>query len=475
MERIHLIGIGGTGLSAIAKVLLERGYTVTGSDLQDSPLAQAVEKMGARVHVGHQAEQVEGADIVVRSSAIPDENVEVQAARARGIPVLKRAEFLGKLLEGYQVIAVAGTHGKTSTTAMIAWMLMKLGQDPSFIVGSVIQGLGTNARAGKGEYFVIEADEYDRMFLGLNPDLAVVTNVEHDHPDCYPTPEAFQDAFRRFVGRLTPKGILLACGDAPETLELGRQAEDQGNRFFTYGLRGSSNDYGVRNLSADSERGGYLFEGVRGEKSIGRVAMQVPGEHNVQNALAALAVADLLQLSPSGAGQALSTFRGTQRRFEVIGESQGVIVVSDYAHHPTEIRATLAAARSRYPGSEIWAIWQPHTYSRTRLLMTEFAAAFEDAHHVVVTEVYPAREPVELQFSARKVLKAMGHADGHFLAELADVPSFLASCLRPGDVCLVLSAGDAHQICNPILDELKRRKRQPRLASPKVDRAPENG
>ncbi len=450
MAHIHFIGIGGTGLSAIARVLLESGYMVSGSDRQFSTLAQAVQSAGARVFVGHQPANVSGADLVVRSSAVPDDNVEVQAALAAGIPVLKRADFLGQLMEGRQGIAIAGAHGKTTTTAMIAWMLTELRQDPTFIVGGVIANLGTNASAGTGLLFVIEADEYDRMFLGLKPQIAIVTNVEHDHPDIYPTPGDFHQAFRDFVGCLLPGGLLLACGDDPGAMSLLPVAESNGSRTLTYGIRATQCDYTVRDL-VPSTAGGFAFDAYRGETRLAHVALQVPGKHNAQNALAALALADQLDLPLTDAALALSEFRGTGRRFEVVGEARGVTLIDDYAHHPTEIRATLAAARSRYPDRDLWAVWQPHTYSRTQTLFDEFAAAFEDANHVLVTEVYRAREPFDTNFSAMQVVDAMGHPDAHFVPDLAAAARFLLARLQPGDVMLVLSAGDADQISAQVL------------------------
>jgi UDP-N-acetylmuramate--alanine ligase len=455
MKHVHLIGIGGTGLSAIARVLLESGYTVSGSDHLYSPLAESVEAAGARVYIGHHPENVNGAEIVVRSSAVPDDNIEVLRALSKGVPVLKRAEFLGRLLEGKQGVAVAGTHGKTSTTAMIAWMLIQLDQDPSFIVGGVVSGLEVNAKAGKGSTFVIEADEYDRMFLGLNPQIAVITNIEHDHPDCYPTPEDFLDAFRDFVGRLTVDGILLACGDDPGTADVVAVAEMNGNTTLTYGIESPGNYYSATGLHPDPERGGYRFHLLCGGVETASVSLLVPGLHNVKNALAALAVADLLGLPLSEAAQALSTFRGTGRRFEYIGEYQGVTVISDYAHHPTEIKATLSAARSRYPEKDLWALWQPHTYSRTKLLFDAFVESFWDAHNVLVVEVYPAREPVDMDFSAKQIVDAMEHPQAHFISGLPDAVNYLLEHLKSEDVLIVLSAGDADQICEKVLSMLK--------------------
>jgi UDP-N-acetylmuramate--alanine ligase len=461
MTHVHLIGIGGTGLSAIARILVETGYTVSGSDRADSPFVRSLRTAGVAISLEHRAENIAGADVVVRSSAIPDDNPEVVAARSAGLPVLKRADFLGKLMEGKTGIAVAGTHGKTTTTAMIVWILTALKQRPSFIVGGILNNLGTNARAGKGASFVIEADEYDRMFLGLKPVIEVVTNVEYDHPDCYPTPADFQAAFAEFVKLLPGGGTLVACAEDEGARALIAQVEALGKAAVTYGLRPAT-DNGTRSMDCYAEilvpnaKGGFTFSAsVLGHSA--EVKLQVPGRHNVRNSLAALTVTMLLGLPLAKAVRALEQFTGTGRRFDVRGEAAGVVVIDDYAHHPTEIRTTLAAARARYPGKRIWAIWQPHTYSRTQALAEGFARAFEDADEVIVTEVFAAREAKQA-YSAADVVKGMSHPSVHFIADLSEVGLYLLSHLQPGDVLLVLSAGDADQVSQTVLAGLSERK-----------------
>jgi UDP-N-acetylmuramate--alanine ligase len=460
MTHIHIIGIGGTGLSAIARVLLERGETVSGSDVQVSPLAHALQKSGAEVYTGHHPDQVAGADLVVRSSAIPEDNVEVQAARKAGIPVMKRVDFLPHLMQSQKVIAVAGTHGKTTTTAMIAWVLTALDQDPSYIIGSTAVNLGNNAHAGQGPAFVIEADEYDGMFLGLDPYLAVVTNIEHDHPDCFPTPEDFYQAFHDFVERIMPGGILLAYRGDPGVMSLLQEGTMENVRIYVYGseeVEAVSPDFIAENLQTNPF-GGYSFDVTRKTARLGdttkliRVNLRVPGEHNVSNALAALAVAELLGLPMEEAAQALGGFRGTDRRFQLVGEVNGLTIVDDYAHHPTEIKATLAAAKVRYPKRDIWAVWQPHTYTRTRTLFDEFVMAFGDADHVLVTEIYPAREsPPSDGLSASELVEAMSHPDKYFAVDFDQALHILLTKLQPSDVLLVLSAGDADQLSRMVL------------------------
>jgi len=456
MTRIHLIGIGGTGLSAIARVLLEMGYTVSGSDRAESSFTRDLQSAGVAIHIGHDPRNIAGADLVVRSSAIPDDNPEVKAARAARIPVLKRADFLGSLMDGKTGITVAGTHGKTTTTAMLAWVLTALEQEPTFIVGGVLANLGVNARAGKGQAFVIEADEYDRMFLGLRPTIAVVTNVEHDHPDCYPTLADMQAAFLEFVQHLPGNGTLVACGEDAGAYALLLKAQKMGFHGLGYGLNmtagdGRALDSYTTALSVNG-KGGFTFRAsVLGNPAL--VELQVPGKHNILNALAVLTVTQLLDLPLEKTAQALGQFKGTGRRFEVRGEAYGVVVIDDYAHHPTEIQATLAAARSRYPRSPLWVVWQPHTYSRTQTLLEDFANSFGIADEVIVTEVYAAREPKQ-DFSSRQVVDAM-HRPAHFIASLPEVSNYLTTHLRPGDVLLVLSAGDADQVSTEVLARLK--------------------
>ncbi len=456
MTRIHLIGIGGTGLSAIARVLLEMGHTVSGSDRAESSFTRDLQSAGATISIGHRPENVRDADLVVRSSAIQDDNPEVTAARAQRIPVLKRADFLESLMDGKTGIAVAGTHGKTTTTSMIAWMLSALGQDPSFITGGVLANLGVNARAGKGSTFVVEADEYDRMFLGLKPRIEVVTNIEYDHPDCFPTPADYQAAFVEFMYHLSANGTLIACADDPGAFDLMDQANKLGKTVISYGISELSGPMKPLNAYANAlirnEKGGYSFSAsVLGKAEA--VDLQLPGKHNVCNALAALTVTQVLGLPLADSAWALAQFTGTGRRFEVRGESNGIVIIDDYAHHPTEIKATLAAARFRFPSRRIWAVWQPHTYSRTRALLNEFSTAFTDADEVIVTEIYAAREQKQ-NFSSKQVVDSMPR-QAHFIADLSEVSNYLVRNLRPGDALVVLSAGNADQICTEVLTRLK--------------------
>ena len=464
MTHVHFIGIGGSGLSAIARLLLESGYTVSGSDRIASPFADEIRKAGASVYIGHHPRNLTGAEWVVRSSAIADDNPEVQAAKRAGIPVYKRADFLGQLMENKTGIAIAGTHGKTTTTAMTAWVLHQLGHDPSFIVGGVMNDLGVNARAGKSKLFVIEADEYDHMFLGLKPQIAVVTSLEHDHPDLFPTHEAMYQAFEKFTDLLPEDGSLIVCTEDASAVALIPHVRNAGRNVVSYGTQGEmtiNTPLWIQGRDVKpNQRGGYDFTAVSNianqTSASVKVSLQVPGEHNVQNALAVLAIVGVLGYSRSKAAKALGEFTGTGRRFQLVGEVDGISIFDDYAHHPTEIKATLAGARARYPERRIWAVWQPHTYSRTQTLFLEFSRAFKDADEVVVTEVYASREPKQ-EFTSAEVVSAMPHSSARYIETLPDVSKYLIENLRSGDVVLVLSAGDANQVSEDVVKGLQER------------------
>ena len=461
MERVHLIGIGGSGMSAIARLLLEMDYQVSGSDRAASPILDELRNMGASIVVGHHIDAILQAQSVVRSSAVPDEDPEVVLALQAGIPVLKRADFLGKIMTGRTVIAVAGTHGKSTTSAMLAWVLSSLGMDPSFLVGGQVRNLGVNAHAGQGSYFVIEADEYDRMFLGLNPNIEIITNVEHDHPDCYPTELSFQEAFLAFVDRIQPGGSLVACEQDPGARLMLAHARQKQLSLIAYRdveISSSGSVTENRVYAANIEFNSFgcpVFTAlIKGQQV--QVDLKVPGRHNILNSLAVLSVASLLGLPLDETARALGTFSGVGRRFEVRGEPDGVAIIDDYAHHPTEIRATLAAARSRYPGRTFWTVWQPHTYSRTQLLQDDFAQAFSETDHLIVTEIFAAREPAQ-DYSSSQVVKRMQDPSVLWIPRLEDVTSFLLENLKPGDVLLVLSAGDATWISEQVQQSLEKR------------------
>ncbi len=450
---IHIVGIGGIGMSAIARVLLERGgYRISGSDHSLSAVGRSLAQLGATVYDGHRAGQVDGADLVFVSSAVPADNEEVRAAWARGIPVVKRPQVLAWLTGSQRTIAVAGTHGKTTTTAMIAQLLLRAGLDPSFIIGGVLPGLGTNARAGQGPYFVIEADEYDRTFLSLRPWIAVVTNVELDHPDCYPTYADVQAAFAAFVAGVRDDGCLVACADDPGATAL-LHSLPVARRAVAYGLaRGC--DVAAEHVGGNGQPS---FELALAGEGHGRFSLQVPGLHNVRNALAALSVATEVGISDEISREALAGYSGVARRFELKGEAGGVTVIDDYAHHPTEIRATLAAARARFGERTLWALFQPHTFSRTEVLLADYQRSFADADHVLITPIYAAREQDSHRVQSADLVRGAAHHDMRCVDDLQAATELLARSLKAGDILVTMGAGDSDRVGVGVLTILRER------------------
>jgi UDP-N-acetylmuramate--alanine ligase len=464
---VHLVGIGGTGLSAIAGYLLERGFEVSGSDQRPNESTDSLAARGVAIRRGHRAENVAGADLVLISSAVHEGNPEVVAAEAAGIPIVKRAQLLGPLMHGQHGIGVAGTHGKTTTTSMIAIVLLRAGLDPSIIVGGRLslgpaegmQALSNiSSRAGEGP-FVIEADEYDGMFLGLELEVGVVTNVEWDHVDCYPTPAAFSVAFEKFVGQIPPEGLLVTCADDAGAFAL-REAVAPGVQVETYGLaedpdkRSGTVDWQARALSPNAQ-GGFDAEVWRGGAHVADLSLPVPGRHNVRNALAALAVANWHHIKPQLAAKMLHDFRGAGRRFEFIGEVGGITVIDDYAHHPTEVAATLSAARLRYPTRRIWAVFQPHTYSRTRALLHNYAHSFADADRVLLLDIYAAREKMDLGMHSSHLLEAIKHEGARYIGSIETAVQYLLQEVEPDDVVITMSAGDGNLVGTELLARLR--------------------
>ena len=441
---VHLVGIGGAGMSAIAIVLHGRGEHVTGSDRATSLYSKEVEALGMQVSYGHAAANVGKADLVLASSAVAKDNVELVAAYEQGIPVMRRDEFLPDLTAGYQTIAVAGTHGKTTTTGLIAWLLLQAGLDPSFMVGGIMRDLATNARCGAGSYFVIEADEYDRAFLGLTPSYALVTNVEHDHPDCYPTEADFLSAFQQFSAKV--QDTFVVCLDDLGASSLQSPAPNR----ITYGF-GTRADWRAEELRVNTAGGSDFLVMYAGE-TLGLARTRLPGLHNVHNVLGALAVVTALGVSFHDVREALTAYQGIGRRFQIVGIAGRVTVIDDYAHHPTEIKATLQAARERYPEADLWAVFQPHTYSRLRTLMDNFARCFGDADHVIVTEVFAAREEPDPLISGEVIAGMIEHVDVRYEPEIEQAAQQLLREVRTGSVVITLSAGDGNQVGTLLLE-----------------------
>jgi len=456
--RVHLMGIGGTGLSAIAKVLLQMGVRVSGSDRQASAALAQLAAAGARIFQGQEAANLldmqpdERPDVVLLSSAVDLSNPERQAAQALALPLVKRREFLPALLANRRLIAVAGTHGKTTTTAMTVQALRHAGIDCGYIIGSSIPVYG-NGAAGTASEFVLEADEYDHMFLGLRPQVAVITNVEWDHPDCYPTPASFRRAFMQFTDNVDRDGVIIACADDPGATHVHDYAPTRGPRWLLYGTQ---RDADLRAINLRPRPG----QGIEADLEwwnapSGHLQLAVGGVHNVHNALAALAVAATCTVPTQTALEALAAYQGSARRFEWKGAEAGVTVIDDYAHHPTEVAATLAAARQRYPGQRIWAVFQPHTYSRTRHMLYQMGESFDAADEVIVLDIYAAREVDDGSVTASELVAASPHRSIRHIATIGDAAIFLAGQVAAGDVVVMLGAGDGYQVGDHLLHLLR--------------------
>jgi UDP-N-acetylmuramate--alanine ligase len=455
VRHIHMVGIGGIGMSSIAEILLLRGFRVTGSDLKRSEITERLERLGATVYEGHHPEHIEGADIVVYSSAVrPQENPETLEALRRRIPLIPRAEMLGELMRMKFGIGVAGTHGKTTTTSMVGLVVAEGGFDPTIIVGGKVTAFDSNAVAGEGDIIVIEADEYDRTFLRLTPTWAVITSIEAEHLDIYRDLDDLLEAFCQFASSVPFFGATILCLDDPNVQTLVGKLD---RRTRTYGLARQAE---VRAENIRFEGFGSSFEVVLEGVSLGEIRLQVPGLHNVRNALAAVTVGLELDIPFARIRAGLERFTGVRRRFERLGEVQGILVIDDYAHHPTEIRVTLEAAATAMPDRRLVAVFQPHLYSRTRDFQEEFARAFVDADVLVVTEIYGAREapiPGISGAGVAELARRFGHRDVHYVPDRVQLPLYLQErVLRPGDAVLFLGAGDIWRAARELLESLSR-------------------
>ncbi len=453
-QQIHFVGIGGAGMSGIAEVLLNMGYRITGSDLKRTETVERLEQMGAKVFTGHDPAHIEGAHVVVYSSAVAGDNPEVHAARARQIPVIPRAEMLAELMRLKYGIAVAGTHGKTTTTSMLAALLDAGGFDPTVVVGGRVKALGSNARLGQGEFLVAEADESDGSFLTLTPTMAVVTTVDAEHLDYYGSLEAVRETFLAFVNKVPFYGAAVLCLDEPNIQLMIPRVQ---KRLITYGLETSADLTGRHVvLSGLSSRFEVLYRG----QVLGECRLQVPGRHNVQNALAAVLVGLDLEIPFTVIQAALARFSGVQRRFQIKGEAGGVLVVDDYGHHPAEIRATLAAAKAGFD-RRVVTVFQPHRYTRTLHLRQEFLTAFYQADVLAVMDIYPAGEAPIAGVHARDLaegIAAHGHREVIYLDnDRQRILDFLCDTVRPGDLVLTLGAGDVGSLSDPLLARLSAR------------------
>lgn len=454
IRKIHFVGIGGIGMSGIAELLLNLGFTISGSDLKETPVTARLASLGARIFAGHRAGNVEGAQVVVVSSAVPAENPEIVQARRLEIPVIPRAEMLAELMRLKYSVAVAGAHGKTTVTSMIALMLTEAGLDPTAVIGGRLDAFGSSARLGKGELMVAEADESDRSFLLLLPSLAVVTNIDREHMDCYQNLEEIKDAFVSFMNKVPFYGAVMACSDPPwrETLQSIRPRLRR--RLITYGIEPGATVTAV-NIARDA-RGSFFEVRESGQKSFS-VNLAVPGLHNVQNALAAVSVGLELGLSTKQIRCGLERFRGADRRFEVKAEMDGITVVDDYGHHPAEIRATLEAARA-WGARRLWVIFQPHRYTRTKFLMDEFAPAFAGVERLYVLDIYPAsEEPIPGVTSQRLVerMEEQGCSAARYAPPDTDWVEEVLAAAEPGVMIVTIGAGTVWKIGERLAEALK--------------------
>ena len=449
-KNIYFVGIGGAGMSGLARIALSHGINVSGSDAKESSVVVALRALGAKVFYSHASENIEGADVVVYSSAISQENPEMVRARALNLPILTRAQALAILMSGSRSIAVAGTHGKTTTSSMLTVALQACGIDPSFAIGGTLTSSGSNAHKGTGDLFVAEADESDGSFIEYKPFSAIITNVEYDHVDYFHTPSALTEAFLEFAQTISHEGSLVYCVDDEGARELAKSLSS--TQTISYGT-GDESDLKIDtiNLLPMGSTSRVIWQG----RAIGTLSLQVPGHHNILNAAAALAMGLTLGLAPSDLLAGLSTFQGTGRRFEVKSIVHGIRIVDDYGHHPTEITVTLEAARRFAGDGRVLVIFQPHRYSRTQAFLKEFARSLEIADEVVLLEIYAASEAVIPGVSSSDIASLMTH--GHFIPNFAMASEWIVEHAKTGDVILTLGAGDVNSLAPIIAEGLTRR------------------
>lgn len=463
IRKIHFVGIGGIGMSGIAEVLLNLGFEVSGSDLKGSPVTERLSRLGARIFEGHAAMNVRDAQVVVVSTAVPKLNPEIEEARRLAVPVIPRAEMLAELMRLKFCVTIAGSHGKTTTTSMIAVMLAQAGLDPTAVIGGRLDVFGSSARLGKGELMVVEADESDRSFLYLYPDIAVVTNIDREHLDHYRDLDEIASAFGSFMDKVPFYGAVIACADPPWRAPLEMVLPRLRRRIMTYGIEPGAN---LRAEILESGASGSIFNACWNDKNLGRFRVSVAGKHNVQNALAAIGVGIELGLEPEKIRLGLESFHGADRRFQLKAEVDGVRIYDDYGHHPTEIRATLQGA-SLGNARRIWAIFQPHRYTRTKFLMDEFAGCFEPCSRVDVLDIYAASEPAIPGITSERLvgrMKELGFNRARYAPSEQALLEELAEQARPGDLILTIGAGSVWKIGEALAGTLRARAARPGVA-----------
>ncbi len=453
-RHIHMVGIGGIGMSGMAEILLQKGYHITGSDANMGETIERLQELGAEISIGHDAKNIEGADVVVYTSAVKaEENIETSAALGQGIPVIKRAEMLAELMRMKYGVGVAGTHGKTTTTTMIGHVIQDGSFDPTIMVGGKVHSFSeTNAVVGKGDIIVVEADEFDRTFLRLTPSLGVITNIEAEHLDIYDSLQDVKEAFIEFANKVPFYGAVVLCLDDPNVRSIIPEIE---RRTTTYGLTPQAQ---IRAVDIEVDHFNSRFTVINEGEELGKINLQAPGEHNVKNALAAVAVGLELDIDFEDIKSGLERFEGVFRRFQLKTEKDGVMVIDDYAHHPTEVQATLNAARKGWKDRRIVAVFQPHLFSRTQELYKEFGLSFFDAEVCVITDVYPSREePIEGVTGKliADVAKEYGHRKVHYVEDKNDLPVKLKDIVEPGDVVITMGAGDIYKYGEEFVEALE--------------------
>lgn len=453
IKQLHFVGIGGIGMSGIAEILIDQGFVVSGSDRAVSDNTERLASLGARIYIGHDANNLEpDVDALVYSSAVPPDNPELMAAHQRKIPVIRRAEMLAEVMRLKYGIGIAGTHGKTTTTSMVSLVLIEGGVDPTVIVGGRVSALASsNARLGKGEFIVVEADEYDRSFLSITPTIAVLTTLETDHLDCYRDLEDIKSAFIQFAGKVPFYGFVVLCLDEPALQDIMPKIK---KKIITYGLNGQAD---LQAVDIVHRQNTTTFMVLREGKELGEITLHIPGRHNVQNALAAIAVGLEVKVPFDLVKKGIEKFTGVFRRWEIKAEVGGITVVDDYAHHPTEIKATLAGVKAGWR-RRVVCVFQPHLYSRTRDFYDEFGRSFFNADILVLTDVYPAREEPIQGVSGELIANAAkeyGHKQVHYIPDKTKVPDFLMSLKQPGDFMITMGAGDIWKFGEQFIAHLK--------------------
>ncbi|NLM43364.1 MAG: UDP-N-acetylmuramate--L-alanine ligase [Clostridiales bacterium] len=453
IKTVHFIGIGGISMSGLAHILLSRGYKVQGSDIQYSTIIQKLEKNGAVVNIPHNAANIHGADLIIYTSAVKDDNPEIIEAKKQNIPLIDRATFLGTVMKEYSYrIAVAGCHGKTTSTSMISIIFQNAGLDPTILLGGELDSIGGNVRIGKGPYFITEACEYMDNFLKFYPFYGIILNIDEDHLDYFKDIEHIKESFIKFVKLIPPEGCLAVCADNKNAMDMIPHAK---YNTATFGIENKA-DYMAKDIEFDT-LGLPTFKVYKRGQDIGIYKLQIPGRHNILNCLSAFAVSDFFGIPNDVIRKSLMEFKGTHRRFDILGTINDITVVDDYAHHPTEIKATLEAAK-KFPHNKLWCIFQPHTYTRTKLLFNEFASSFKEADYVIITDIYAAREKDTGEIHSKDLVEEANRIKNNaiYMKEFHDIAEYVSKNAKAGDMVLTVGAGSITKLGPMILEKLKR-------------------